>query len=165
MSSTDPPLKPATKYLLDTERLVINVRRHWIIVAKPVGAAIGSLLALLIVLAAVPQASGAAGVLVSLVGVVWLWAGWQYFEWWVERFVVTDQRLLLVSGIIARKVAIMPLSRVTDLTYERSVAGRILGYGEFIAESAGQDQALSRVGFLPHPDQLYLSVSRLLFGS
>ena len=58
----------------------------------------------------------------------------------------------------------MPLRKVTDMTYERSVLGRLLGYGEFIMESAGQDQALSRVPYLPRPDSLYLEVSQLLFG-
>jgi hypothetical protein len=42
------------------------------------------------------------------------------------------------------------------MTYERSVMGQILGYSEFIVESAGQDQALSRVPFLHRPDRLYI---------
>jgi len=41
--------------------------------------------------------------------------------------------------------------------------GRILGYGEFIVESAGQDQALSHIKFLPYPEQLYLEVCGLIF--
>jgi hypothetical protein len=61
-------------------------------------------------------------------------------------------------------VAIMPLSKVTDMTYERTLFGRILGYGVFVMESAGQDQALSRIGYLPSPDVLYHDVSALLFG-
>ena len=33
----------------------------------------------------------------------------------------------------------MPLAKVTDMSFQRSPIGRILGYGEFILESAGQD--------------------------
>jgi hypothetical protein len=51
------------------------------------------------------------------------------------------------------------------MTYQRSVPGQILGYGVFIVESAGQDQALSNIAFLPHPDELYQQVSTLLFGT
>jgi PH (Pleckstrin Homology) domain-containing protein len=61
-------------------------------------------------------------------------------------------------------LAVMPLAKVTDLTYERSPLGRLLGYGTFIMESAGQDQALSRVDFLRSPDQLYQRLSQELFG-
>lgn len=90
--------------------------------------------------------------------------GWIIGEWWVERFIVTDQRVMLISGIITRKVAIMPLSKVTDMTYERSLLGQMLGYGAFIVESAGQVQALSTISFIPHPDRLYVQVSEMLFG-
>jgi PH (Pleckstrin Homology) domain-containing protein len=71
---------------------------------------------------------------------------------------------LLIEGILTRKVAIMPLNKVTDLTYERSLAGRMLGYGVFVVESAGQHQAFSRIEYLPTPDSLYHDVSTLLFG-
>src|SRR5207244_12114301 len=33
-------------------------------------------------------------------------------EWFVERFVVTDMRVIMTSGIITRKVAMMPLVKV-----------------------------------------------------
>ena len=39
----------------------------------------------------------------------------------------------------------MPLTKVTDMSFKRSFPGRLLGYGEFIVESAGQDQALRNV--------------------
>jgi Bacterial PH domain len=57
----------------------------------------------------------------------------------------------------------MPLARVTDMRYQRSPLGRILGYGTFVLESAGQDQALSSINFLPDPDELYREVCELLF--
>jgi Bacterial PH domain len=57
----------------------------------------------------------------------------------------------------------MPLTKVTDMTFQRSTLGRILGYGEFIVESAGQDQALRNIDHLPYPEQLYLEVCGLIF--
>ena len=78
-------------------------------------------------------------------------------------FTVTDNRMILVSGFVVRKVAMMPLTRVTDMSFRRSALGRLLGYGEFIIESAGQDQALRIINFLPYPEQLYLEVCGLVF--
>jgi uncharacterized membrane protein YdbT with pleckstrin-like domain len=78
-------------------------------------------------------------------------------------FAVTDMRMILVSGFVVRKVAMMPLTRVTDMSFQRSALGRLLGYGEFIIESASQKQALSSINFLPYPEQLYLQVCDLLF--
>ena len=57
----------------------------------------------------------------------------------------------------------MPLSKVTDMSFQRSFGGRILGYGELIVESAGQNQALDRVPYIPYPEQLYLLVCGILF--
>ena len=78
-------------------------------------------------------------------------------------FTVTDNRMILVSGFVVRKVAMMPLARVTDMSFRRSALGRLLGYGEFIIESAGQEQALRTINFLPYPEQLYLQVCGLVF--
>jgi hypothetical protein len=39
----------------------------------------------------------------------------------------------------------------------------MLGYGEFVLESAGQDQALSTVTYIPYPETLYLEVCQMLF--
>jgi uncharacterized membrane protein YdbT with pleckstrin-like domain len=84
-------------------------------------------------------------------------------DWSLNYFVVTSQRLLLAQGFIVRKVNMMPLAKVTDMSFQRTVVGQILGYGEFIVESAGQDQALRNIRFLPHPEQLYLEVCALIF--
>jgi uncharacterized membrane protein YdbT with pleckstrin-like domain len=93
-----------------------------------------------------------------------IWFAWGVGDWWVERFVITDKRVMLTTGLLTKRVAIMPLSKVTDMTYERSVMGRLIGYGVFVMESAGQDQALSRIDYLPTPDLVYHDVSALLFG-
>jgi len=52
----------------------------------------------------------------------------------------------------------MSLTKVTDMSFQRFLMGRILGYGEFILESAGQDRTLSNVDYLPYPEHLYLEV-------
>jgi hypothetical protein len=70
---------------------------------------------------------------------------------------------VLATGVITRNVNMMPLPKVTDMTFQRSAMGRLLGYGKFILESAGQDQALTNVDYLPYPEQLYLEVCGLIF--
>jgi hypothetical protein len=81
----------------------------------------------------------------------------------VNRFVVTSQRMLLVSGIITRKVNMMPLAKVTDMRFHQSTFGRVFAYGEFIVESAGQDQALSHVQPVPYPSEMYQEILALIF--
>nr|CEL18964.1 hypothetical protein [Kibdelosporangium sp. MJ126-NF4]CTQ95233.1 hypothetical protein [Kibdelosporangium sp. MJ126-NF4] len=85
-------------------------------------------------------------------------------EWWVERIVVTDKRFMMTTGVFTTKVLMMPIGKVTDLTYERSWVGRLFGYGTMIVESAGQIQALNRINYLPKPEQVYDAISELVFG-
>src|SRR3712207_7307605 len=49
-------------------------------------------------------------------------------EWWMRHFIVTNRRVLLTSGIIVRTVALLPLRRITDLTYKETLFGQLLGY-------------------------------------
>src|SRR5215217_6472733 len=152
------------RYLLPTERPVINIRRHWAVLAA---ITIQSLLLLVVgvlivqVLADFDFAQMVAVYFCIFVVIRWIWV---FVDWYVEKLVVTDKRLLLLTGILARNVAIMPLVKVTDLTFHRSATGLMLGYGKFVVESAGQDQALSTIDFVPHPERLYIQISELLFG-
>lgn len=154
----------ASKYLLPTERPVINIRRHWAVLA---GTTVQSVLLLVIgILLARILNSVDFAQMVATYFCVFVVARWSYevYSWYVEKLVVTDKRLLLLTGIISRNVAIMPLVKVTDLTFHRSATGLMLGYGKFVVESAGQDQALSNIDFVPNPERLYIQISELLFG-
>jgi uncharacterized membrane protein YdbT with pleckstrin-like domain len=84
--------------------------------------------------------------------------------WWIERIVITDKRVMLAQGIITHNVGMMPLSKVTDLTFRRTLGGRMFGYGTIVVESAGQIQALNEIDYLPRPEEIYEALSELVFG-
>jgi uncharacterized membrane protein YdbT with pleckstrin-like domain len=151
------------KYLLPHENQVITVRRHPAVLMVPVGFLLGGL----IVASILSNTAGNGGSAISWIWWCWLillaWFVWRVAEWSVDYFVITNQRMLLTTGLITRKVAMMPLAKVTDMSFKRTIAGRMLGYGEFVLESAGQDQALSTVEYLPYPEQLYLEVCEMIF--
>ncbi|HEX2308542.1 MAG TPA: PH domain-containing protein [Jatrophihabitantaceae bacterium] len=151
------------KYLLPSERAVVVARRHWAVMLRAFTEVVLVGLGLLLLLGLTDSGFlGLVCLFYLLFSVIWL--GWQVLNWYVEEFAVTDKRVLLVSGLIIRNVAIMPLIKVTDLTYKRDLLGRILGFGTFIIESAGQEQALSRIDFVNHPDEWYRRISAELFG-
>ncbi|GAB2840307.1 hypothetical protein GCM10022221_44610 [Actinocorallia aurea] len=155
-----------TRYLLPQEQQVIVVRKHPAMLMTPVLFVLGGLIVAGL-LSNTVSGGDDSGLVVSGIWWLWLillaWFVWKVAEWSVAYFVITNQRMLLSGGLITRDVAMMPLSKVTDMKYERSPAGRLLGYGMFIAESAGQDQALRKVNFLPYPDHLYTEVCQMIF--
>ncbi|MFP5068574.1 PH domain-containing protein [Pseudonocardia nantongensis] len=84
--------------------------------------------------------------------------------WWIERIVITDKRVMIAQGIVTHNVGMMPLGKVTDLTFRRTLTGRLLGYGTMVVESAGQIQALNEIDFMPRPEEIYEALSELVFG-
>ena len=152
------------EYLLPTERRVIRVRQHWAYMFNTVVQT-----ALFLLLMVVAQRYLPAGVLVDNITFYFALVAVARFTvltilWWIERIVITDKRVMLAEGFIVHKVGMMPLSKVTDLTFERSIGGRMLGYGTLIVESAGQIQALNRIDYMPRPEEVYEALSELVFG-
>jgi membrane protein YdbS with pleckstrin-like domain len=158
--ATREPSDLVRRYLFPTEKFRGEWRRHWIHLAQRVS--IGVLATFILgYLAGFLAKQGFQNALTILV-IVWLavmgWVVWHVVEWYYDRFILTNKRVMLITGVVARKVAMMPLARVTDMKYTQSPLGRLLGYGLFEIESAGQEQALRNVPNLPNPTDLYLQV-------
>jgi hypothetical protein len=155
------------RYLALDERLVVRMRRHPAVLAVTGLQTLGVILVGVVFSAFLTPGKGN-GFVDTILGLLILGAlarfGWRMWEWSVDRIVVTDKRLLEVSGLVSRKVGSMPLDKVTDMTYRRSFPGRIFRYGAFIVESPGQKQALELINFIPQPDEFYQTVTSLVMG-
>jgi len=157
--------KDVEKYLLPDERAVVATRRHWAVLIEPTVKFLPLFFVggWLLLLDPDNRVSTTAGLLVWVAAFVYY--ALRVGEWWMRHFFVSTRRVLLVSGIIVRTVTLLPLRRITDLTWKETALGQLLGYGTFRFESAGQQQALSEITFLPGADVLYRRVSALLFSS
>lgn len=161
---TDTVPNAVNKYLLPHEHQVITVRKHPAVLLGPIALTLLGLVIAAVISTTVARHNA------DVVGFVWIawafllvWLAYKVWVWSQDYFIVTSRRMLLATGVITRKVAMMPLVKVTDMSFQRSSLGRLLGYGEFILESAGAEQALRVVDHLPYPEQLYLEVCGLIF--
>lgn len=162
MATTHPGVpREVDRYLVPAEKVVFLTRLHILTVAEPVGSATAGL----VVLALLQPKTPAGGPRTALMA-AWLIlaarAAWNVLKWYMRLFLATDRRLLLVHGVLNRQVDMMPVSKVTDMRYKRSWAGYLLGFGKFYLESAGQDQALNVVRFVPRPDAYYRKIQEIL---
>ncbi len=158
-------MEPGGQYLVPSEEIAVNQRLHWSLIVPSFTAALLGLFTAGYVTGQLSKHSG------PLYDAIWLAALalianflFRLAEWNEDRFIVTDRRIMMVTGLVTRKVAMMPLARVTDMSYQRSLFGRVFGWGTFIIESAGQDQALRTIDRLPSPDDLYETVCAMMFG-
>jgi uncharacterized membrane protein YdbT with pleckstrin-like domain len=151
------------RYLLPQEEQTVTIRRHPAMLLRYVAESLAGLILAGVLTAVVDQST-----VLTVVWLAWLVVlsrlTFKVFEWSDEFFAVTGVRVMLVHGLVTRRVDMMPLKKITDLTVDRSIMGRMLGYGTIVLESAGQDQALSKVEYCPEPEAIYLEISSVAFG-
>ncbi|MFL6138171.1 MAG: PH domain-containing protein [Frankiaceae bacterium] len=130
------------RLLGDDERLVLHQHPHWKVLVLPtlllpviVGAAAFGIAAMPDGSAQAPARWAVLGValiaLVVLCVVPWL-------RWRTTHFILTDQRIVLRSGILARTGRDIPLARVNDVTFSHSLVERLLRCGRLMVESGGE---------------------------
>jgi membrane protein YdbS with pleckstrin-like domain len=164
----DVPSPISARYLFPTEKYRGEWRRHWVHLMP--WYVIGTLATFIMGLASgmlTKWESESRDTALTVTVVAWLvilgFVGWKILDWYMDRFILTNKRIMLIQGVITRSVAMMPLGRVTDMKYSQTPMGRMLNYGEFIIESAGQDQALRNVPHLPNPNELYLQMCEEMY--
>jgi hypothetical protein len=148
-----------------TESDILGGQVHQAVMYEPLASTIGGLIAFIVLVPLVPH--GAPLLVDALVlGFLALVArlGWKWFEWTHSLFFFTPYRIIYIHGIVTRKLAMLPIGKVTDMRYDRSPNGQLFGYGTFIIESAGQEQALRELDFVPDPDATYKQIQDWLFG-
>jgi membrane protein YdbS with pleckstrin-like domain len=158
--ATREPSDLTRRYLFPTEKFRGEWRRHWIHLVRKLSLGVLATFVLGYLAGYFAKRNIESGL--TILVLIWVavigWVLWGVGEWYYDRFVLTNKRIMLIEGIVSRKVAMMPLLRVTDMKYTQSPMGRVLGYGSFEIESAGQEQALRNVPNLPNPTDLYLQV-------
>ena len=140
------------QYILSTagEQKVVEVRKHWAASAWP---AIRLALGVVNFISAFAYQAPVYYVFVVIGLVLGVQALWRILEEYRDRFVITNQRVFRVNGILSTARASVPLLRILDITVNKPVIGRWLNYGHFVFESAAQVQGLNEIRYVGNIDQ------------
>ena len=65
-----------------------------------------------------------------------------FLRWLTTQYVFTNRRIITRRGILSRTGRDMPLAKVNNVSFDQSVLGRILNYGDLEIESAGESGTL-----------------------
>jgi uncharacterized membrane protein YdbT with pleckstrin-like domain len=153
-----------SKLLLPYEVVVLMTRRHPVSMAGPVAAVVPGFLAVLVLSTTVARSARPVAVALWIAWLIVLaWALWRYTDWHRTYFVATENRLLLKTGVLRTRLAMLPLGKVTELLYDQSVTGRTFKFATFTFETAGPDQTMRNITYIPYSDQLYLELMSLIF--
>ena len=148
------------RLLLDGETVALDLRPHWWFFAGPLFAGI-PVLALLVV--ALKQNGDVQTVFLwatAAVALGWaVWLGSRLISWQTTHFVVTGDRLVFRSGILAKHTRDIPLEKVNDLASSQSLFERMIGAGDLLIESAGE-RGQEVFSDIPHPDAVQQEIYR-----
>lgn len=142
------------------ERVVLNLRPHWKAMIWPVTVLV---LAVAAVIASFVMLSVVAGYVVAglaVIVVAWL-TFWPWLVWRTTHYVLTNERVLLQTGVFSRERRDIPLSRVNDHSMSQKFIERILGCGTLTIESAGE-RGQSVLTDIPHVEQVQTKLYELV---
>jgi uncharacterized membrane protein YdbT with pleckstrin-like domain len=74
------------------------------------------------------------------------------FRWLFTWYVLTSERLITRSGMIARAGIELPLASINDVRFHQTVLERVLKSGDLVIESAGES-GQSKFSDIPNPEQ------------
>jgi uncharacterized membrane protein YdbT with pleckstrin-like domain len=83
-----------------------------------------------------------------------------FIFWWTTQYVFTNRRIIIRSGVIARKGRDMPLSKVNDVSFDHTVWERLVNCGTLIIQSAAENGGLV-VENIPNVESVQREVYRL----
>lgn len=149
--------------LADHEKLIFDLKPHWVALVPSVLWTIAALAVLLLGYRGVDAViEGEASTAKMVVGAV-VTIAWYYFavlpalRWRFTMFVLTSDRLITRRGIVAKHSREIPLERINDVTFTQTVLERVLGAGDLLVESAGE-RGQTRISDVRKPEQVQLMI-------
>ena len=118
----------------DNEKMLLVTRQHWFVLFRTI---VAEILIILIIIAVVITASVAyppaallapiIGLLLALIPAVGMVR--EILIWYNRQYLVTNRRVIQISGVINKNVVDSSLEKVNDVKMNQSFFGRIFDYG------------------------------------
>jgi uncharacterized membrane protein YdbT with pleckstrin-like domain len=125
------------RLLFEGEEVVLDLRPHWWFFAGPAALLVVSLV--LLVWVAVTEVGDWATLAMSgVVLAALLWFAGRYLRWATTNFVVTSDRVVFRSGVIAKRGIEIPLERINTVFMHQRILDRVLRNGDLTIESGGE---------------------------
>jgi uncharacterized membrane protein YdbT with pleckstrin-like domain len=139
------------KLLSPGETIQSEFRPHWSRIAKE--GLLSVLVLVFIVLIAVQGFTWGGWAIVGLLAAWFVVVIAGFIRWWTTQHVITNERLIHRTGLIAKAGKEIPLEVINDVTFTQSMFERLFGTGNLLIESAGT-HGQSRYSDIPDPERV-----------
>lgn len=152
------------KLLGQGEEIILDFHPHWSYLIRPVGWTALWLVGLGASLWLLRNTGGFIVKLAAFGAAVVAWiatAGVTFLRWYTTEYVLTSDRLIIRQGIVAKHGREIPLENINDISFSQSVFERLVGAGDLVVESAGE-QGQSAYSDIPKPSRVQNEIYRAL---
>ena len=137
-----PERRPSAGPETAPERSVLVLHPHWKVLVGPAILGVLVIAAAITVALVIPSGShaGTERLVVLVVAVVLLLivVVRPVLRWKTTTYELTTGRLRVREGIVARRGRDIPLARISDVSFSRSLLDRLVGAGRLVVESPGE---------------------------
>ena len=129
------------KLLLPDEEVALDIHPHWVFFAEPILVLVAGIVSggFVLALGEGNLRKGLGIVAVAALAVGALWTILRYAKWVTTNFVVTSHRILHRHGVFAKAGVEIPIDRVMNVNFTQNVRERLMGAGNLLIESGGED--------------------------
>ena len=146
------------RLLNDDEEVVLDLRPHWWSMAAPSVTLVAAIAAAIYVASRTDKGwAGIPFLVLVLVALVWFLG--RMARWATTNLAVTSDRLIVRTGVIAKRGREIPLERINDITVTQTLFERMLRAGDLMIASAG-GRGQEMFHNCPHPPQVQNQIYR-----
>jgi uncharacterized membrane protein YdbT with pleckstrin-like domain len=131
------------KNLNANETIALDMHPHWWYFAEPAFSLLASIVLGILVLTMTDAGTSTRKSLAVLAGILLvgtaIWTIVRYLKWLTTEFVITSNRLIFRQGVIGKSGVEIPLERVNNVNFSQGIFERMLGAGDLLIESGGED--------------------------
>lgn len=157
-------MKFSDKLLGQNEHVILHMRTHIKEIIPNIGATIVLIIVAVLAYVYLPEdwrpgstvAIVAVAVTLFLVIMVWPW-----INWLTSTYTVTNRRIITRKGVFTKTGHDIPLTRISNVAYERSVLDRMLGCGSLVLQTSASDPLL--LDDVPDVETVHVTLTDLLF--
>jgi uncharacterized membrane protein YdbT with pleckstrin-like domain len=111
----------------------------------------------------VPFVTGTTYGILIIIFILLLWILWNILQWRSENYTITNQRVMVKSGVIRKNSVYMHYNKIQDIIISQSIMERITNSGD-IEIFGGHDRTSLILEDIPSPGDVENMINRMIEG-
>lgn len=111
----------------------------------------------------IPFVEGTTYLIVIIILLLLIWILWNYLSWKATYYTLTNQRVMIKSGVIRKKSAYMHYNKIQDIVVSQSLMERV-SYSGDIEVFGGHDNTSIILEDIPNPGEVEDMINRMIAG-